>query len=290
MITIKSISNYLLERFQIIPLMILVLTDLMVIKNITSGMIIPIQKFILSFLFIIAYLFHNRVADDQRDFNFDMEFYPERDLQKGILNFTLLKKISYIMIIIMLLISILFGNLSIIALMPLFVYTYFSKKDFFLADDFKIKNLFFYNFLNMIQLLFLQVFIYVSILNSFKIDRIIFLHILLVFILSIQVEIARKIKPIKSPGNEFYSDHLGMKGAIILWYFFGLLSIIVSIFIGDLLDISRLNIILFESQILIIYFLSGFVFLKYQTKKYENIFWFGLLIAYAGQNMILTYA
>ena len=126
MITIKSISNYLLERFQIIPLMILVLTDLMVIKNITSEMIIPIQKFILSFLFIIAYLFHNRVADDQRDFNFDLEFYPERDLQKGILNITLLKKISYIMIIIMLLISILFGNLSLIALMPLFAYTYFS--------------------------------------------------------------------------------------------------------------------------------------------------------------------
>ena len=64
-----------------------------------------------------------------------------------------------------LLIAIVLGRLSQIIFLPLIVYTLVAKKDFFLPEDFKIKRLFTYNFINMLQLLFLQIFVYVSILN-----------------------------------------------------------------------------------------------------------------------------
>ena len=194
------------------------------------------------------------------------------------------------MIGIMTLIALWMGKLSLLFFVPLLFYTLLAKKDFLLPDHFKIKNLFTYNLINMVQLLFLQIFIYVSILDSLVLDDIVWAHILFVFILSIQVEITSNVKPDISPGNELYSDRLGMGGAIMLWYFFGLASIIISITICGLLGIGLKHILFFEALILLACFFSGLLYLKNETSVYENLFWLGLLVTYIGQNMILTYA
>ena len=88
------LSKYLLKRFQIIPLLGVIITDMMVIDRLTSNREIPFWRFFFSFVFVLAYLFHNRVADDKRDFEFDMEYYPDRDLQKGIISISFLEKAS----------------------------------------------------------------------------------------------------------------------------------------------------------------------------------------------------
>ena len=85
--------KYLLKRFQIIPLLALVITDMMAIDRLTSNREIPFWRFFFSFVFVLAYLFHNRVADDKRDFEFDMEYYPDRDLQKGIISISFLENL-----------------------------------------------------------------------------------------------------------------------------------------------------------------------------------------------------
>ena len=118
--TTVMLSNYLLKRFQILPLLAIIITDMMVIKRITSNIVIPQWKFYLSFVFIIIYLFHNRVADDKRDFDFDMEFYPDRDLQKGKISIVFLERASFIMIGIMTLIALWMGKLSLLFFVPLY--------------------------------------------------------------------------------------------------------------------------------------------------------------------------
>ena len=283
------LSKYLLKRFQIIPLLALVITDMMVIDRLTSNREIPFWRFFFSFVFVLAYLFHNRVADDKRDFEFDMEYYPDRDLQKGIISISFLEKTSFLMIGLMTIISVLMGQLSIIFFLPLLFYTILAKKDFFFADDFKIKYLFTYNIINMLQILLLQIFIYVSILDDLILDNILLFHVLLVFILSIQVEITRKTKPNTSKGNELYSDRLGMKGAIMLWMFFGVGSMAISSTICVLLGINVKDILFYEAIIFSICFISGSQYLKNPTSFSENIFWCGLLVSYIGQNLILIY-
>ena len=283
------LSKYLLKRFQIIPLLALIITDMMVIDRLTSNREIPFWRFFFSFVFVLAYLFHNRVADDKRDFKFDMEYYPDRDLQKGIISISFLERASFLMIGLMIIISVLMGQLSIMFFLPLLFYTILAKKDFFFPDNFKIKYLFTYNIINMLQILLLQIFIYVSILDDMMLDNIILFHILLVFILSIQVEITRKTKPNTSRGNELYSDRLGMKGAIMLWIFFGVGSMVISATICVLLGINIKDILFYEAIILTICFISGLTYLKNATSFSENIFWFGLLVSYIGQNLILIY-
>ena len=72
MTKIQTFINYLHVRFQIIPLIVLLFTDLIVIKRITNDYIIPDWKLYTCFLFTLIYLFHNRVADDKRDFDFSL--------------------------------------------------------------------------------------------------------------------------------------------------------------------------------------------------------------------------
>ena len=141
----------------------------------------------------------------------------------------------------------------------------------------------------MLQILLLQIFIYVSILDDLILDNILLFHVLLVFVLSIQVEITRKTKPNISKGNELYSDRLGMKGAILLWMFFGVGSIVISATICVLLGIDIKDILFYEAFIFTICFISGLTYLKNATNFSENIFWFGLLVSYIGQNLILIY-
>ena len=108
-----TLSKYLLKRFQIIPLLALVITDMMVIDKLTSNREIPFWRFFFSFVFVLAYLFHNRVADDKTDFEFDMEYYPDRDLQKGMISMPFLERASFLMIGLMIITSVLMGHLSI---------------------------------------------------------------------------------------------------------------------------------------------------------------------------------
>jgi len=80
-----------------------------------------------------------------------------------------------------------------------------------------------------------------------------------------------------------------MKGAILLWMFFGVGSMTISATICVLLGLDIENILFYETIIFTICFISGFTYLKNPTSFSENVFWCGLLVSYIGQNIILIY-
>ena len=286
----KIFINYLLERFQIIPLSILVASDILVIYRITYNQNILIWKYVIYFMFVILYLFHNRLADDRRDYDFDKKFYPNRAVQKGLISLRQINNLSYIAIFLMLIIAGSFSFLSLAIFTLLILYTLVAKKDFFLPKDFKEKHLFVYNFLNMIQILSLQIFIYVSIINSLDFTHFIYSHILFVFILSIQVEISRKIKPEISLANDLYSDRMGMGRSIILWGVFGIFSIINSAYLAYIIGIQLNTILFLEFIMLTLFFIGGTLYYLKKSLTYENYFLAIMILTYIGQNLFLAYA
>jgi len=288
--SIRIYIKYLLERFQVIPLSLLVASDILVIYRITSDKNIILWKYLVAFLFVILYLFHNRLADDQRDFDFDHKFHPDRAIQRGIISLNQLEILSFISIILMILLSGSFNFLSLTIFIPLILYALFAKKDFFLAHDFKEKHLFSYNFLNMLQMLSLQIFIYASMIDSLRFNSFIWLHILFVFVLSLQVEVTRKIKPRTSLGNDLYSDHMGMGGAIVLWGSFGIFSLFISAYLAYMLNIDLYTIILVEFVMLLLFFIGGILYYLKKSPIYENYFWAIMILTYVGQNLFLSYA
>ncbi len=286
----KIFINYLLERFQIIPLSILVASDILVIHRITYNQNIFIWKYVIYFMFVILYLFHNRLADDRRDYDFDKKFYPNRAVQKGLISLRQINNLSYIAIFLMLIIAGSFSFLSLAIFILLILYTLVAKKDFFLPKDFKEKHLFVYNFLNMLQILSLQIFIYVSIINSLDFTHFIYSHILFVFILSIQVEISRKIKPEISLANDLYSDRMGMGRSIILWGVFGIFSIINSAYLAYIIGIQLNTILFLEFIMLTLFFIGGTLYYLKKSLTYENYFLAIMILTYIGQNLFLAYA
>ena len=286
----KIFINYLLERFQIIPLSILVASDILVIYRITYNQNILIWKYVNYFMFVILYLFHNRLADDRRDYDFDKKFYPNRAVQKGLISLRQINNLSYIAIFLMVIIAGSFSFLSLAIFTLLILYTLVAKKDFFLPKDFKEKHLFVYNFLNMLQILSLQIFIYVSIINSLDFTHFIYSHILFVFILSIQVEISRKIKPEISLANDLYSDRMGMGRSIILWGVFGIFSIINSAYLAYIIGIQLNTILFLEFIMLTLFFIGGTLYYLKKSLTYENYFLAIMILTYIGQNLFLAYA
>ncbi len=286
----KIFINYLLERFQIIPLSILVASDILVIHRITYNQNIFIWKYVIYFMFVILYLFHNRLADDRRDYDFDKKFYPNRAVQKGLISLRQINNLSYIAIFLMVIIAGSFSFLSLAIFTLLILYTLVAKKDFFLPKDFKEKHLFVYNFLNMLQILSLQIFIYVSIINSLDFTHFIYSHILFVFILSIQVEISRKIKPEISLANDLYSDRMGMGRSIILWGVFGIFSIINSAYLAYIIGIQLNTILFLEFIMLTLFFIGGTLYYLKKSLTYENYFLAIMILTYIGQNLFLAYA
>ena len=283
----KIFINYLLERFQIIPLSILVASDILVIYRITYNQNILIWKYVIYFMFVILYLFHNRLADDRRDYDFDKKFYPNRAVQKGLISLRQINNLSYIAIFLMVIIAGSFSFLSLAIFTLLILYTLVAKKDFFLPKDFKEKHLFVYNFLNMLQILSLQIFIYVSIINSLDFTHFIYSHILFVFILSIQVEISRKIKPEISLANDLYSDRMGMGRSIILWGVFGIFSIINSAYLAYIIGIQLNTILFLEFIMLTLFFIGGTLYYLKKSLTYENYFLAIMILTYIGQNLFL---
>ena len=286
----KIFISYLLERFQIIPLSILVASDILVIYRITYNQNILIWKYVIYFMFVILYLFHNRLADDRRDYDFDKKFYPNRAVQKGLISLRQINNLSYIAIFLMVIIAGSFSFLSLAIFTLLILYTLVAKKDFFLPKDFKEKHLFVYNFLNMLQILSLQIFIYVSIINSLDFTHFIYSHILFVFILSIQVEISRKIKPEISLANDLYSDRMGMGRSIILWGVFGIFSIINSAYLAYIIGIQLNTILFLEFIMLTLFFIGGTLYYLKKSLTYENYFLAIMILTYIGQNLFLAYA
>ncbi len=279
--------TYLIQRFQIIPLSLLVFSDLWVVSRLTEG---SWSEYLLLLLIVMTYLFHNRVADDERDYNFDAQFHQDRDVQKGVLSIKTMKVVSRWTAIVLLILCALNGWLGWFVGLVLVLIARWVRVDFGLPETFKSNYFFLYNFLNMLQMLVLQIAVYVLIIGSLEFSFAILIHIALVFALSMHAEWTRKILPEKTAGRDYYSDRLGFKPSLIFWFCFGPLVGVLAIFLGVEIGIE-LSYLLVAMAVLLSILLAGLMaYQSWKNKKGETLFWVSFLSVYVGINALLALA
>ena len=90
----------------------------------------------------------------------------------------------------------------------------------------------------MIQMVLLQLFVYVIFTNQFTLNKVMIIHLLFVIFNTIILEFIRKIKTDKeeSKGKDTYSWHLGYKKSLYIFYAFNILNVVT--FIWMLYSIS----------------------------------------------------
>jgi hypothetical protein len=163
----------------------------------------------------VLFLFHMRVSDDHKDHFFDNRYHADRPVQKKIVS---LKEIAWLDRA-----GIVFQALLNAALFPIallwwllaYAYSSVAGGDFFLGASIR-ERFYLYNLLNMLQLLFVQAYLYALIDPAFSAVNILFvIHFLFVLLNAAVLEFARKMKhpAQESAGNDTYSARLGVRGA-----------------------------------------------------------------------------
>lgn len=287
---IKRFNLYQKERF---PLIVLLFTTTSVIlsslKIISPS--ISVRQIVIILFGALAYLFHLRVVDEWRDYNHDNRYHQLRPIPQNIISIKELVLINLFGILFFLTVAVIFGLFSTIIGIIALGYSFIAAKDFF--RGYKIREAFYiYSILGVIQLLILQLFIYVLISKKFYFNHLVWLHLLFVLFGSIIVEIIRKtkIKDEESGGKDTYSWRLGFSGSLYTCSFLAIFDYLIFGILVYLLGEWTFGIFIISLPFLL--FLLLFLVFHYikRNKKSENLLLLFTIIFYVGLNLIIYFS
>lgn len=226
---IKRLNIYQKERF---PILVLLFTTTSVILS-STAVSIPLKDnplnylngMIVAFVTLILFMFHIRVLDEYRDYKFDSKYHTERPVQRGVISLKELLILDVIGLILQATINIIYLDLGFISWLVAFGYTFLAGNDFFLKKWLR-KKFYLYNLLNLLQMLFLQIYLYIIIVHSLKFENILLIiHFIFVLLNIGLLEFGRKLKTRseEGAGNDTYSSRMGIKKASFIYIFICLL-------------------------------------------------------------------
>jgi len=178
-----------------------------------------LTEIIISFITLLLFMFHIRVLDEHKDYNFDSKYHKERPIQRGLISLKELLILDVIGLIIIFLLNAFFPIRAVIFLFIAFAYTLLAGNEFFMKKWIR-KKFFLYNFLNLLQLLFLQFYLYSLIDPKFSFKEVLLtVHFVFVLFNVGLLEFARKlkIKSQESEARDTYSSRLGMKKSVFIY-------------------------------------------------------------------------
>ena len=225
--TTKNFYIYQKERF---PIVVLGLSFLPAILS--SGAVVASQaefKFVLIALIVsVAYLLHVRIIDEFRDYEHDLRHHKERPVSSGVISLKELRVIDWLAIVAVPLVSLYSGPEALLIAVAMLLYSYFARKEFFLGLQFR-RYFYLYNAVNLVQMLLLQILIYIIANPSFSFTTLVTVHFLFTTTGTIIFEFLRKVK---SPGNDgtgkdTYTWYLGLNNALLIYAAFATFNILL---------------------------------------------------------------
>lgn len=168
---------------------------------------------------LLLFMFHIRVLDEHKDYEFDSEHHKNRPVQRGLITLRELLIIDLFGIIILLLLNLTVSPRALIFLIVALAYTLLAGKEFFIKDWIR-KRFFLYNILNLLQLLFLQFYLYSMINPNFSFgNTLLAAHFVFVLFNIGIIEFARKLKSKReeTSARDTYSSRLGIKKAALIY-------------------------------------------------------------------------
>ena len=177
------------------------------------------KEIIVSFITLLLFMFHIRVLDEHKDYYFDSKYHSDRPVQKGLISLKELLILDIIGLVILFVLNIFFPFRAIIFLFIALGYTLLAGNEFFMKNWIR-KKFFLYNFLNLLQLLFLQFYLYSLIDPNFSFKNILLtVHFVFVLFNVGIIEFARKLKSKseETGAKDTYSSMLGIKKAVLVY-------------------------------------------------------------------------
>jgi 4-hydroxybenzoate polyprenyltransferase len=286
---LKRIYRYQDERF---PVKILFFTTLAVVLSSAAVLSFSVswQQIVLNLCAALAFLFHIRVIDESRDLQHDNRFHPERPVQRGLISIRELVMTDLPALAFFIAVALLYGKVAAIYGVILLIFSYIAWNDFFLGERFK-RQFYLYNAVNMIQMVLLQLFIYAVFTHSFRVSKVMWIHLLFVIFNTIIMEFVRKIKTgeEETKGNDTYSWHLGYARSLYIFYLFSLVNFFT--FAWMLYTISKdiRNYLIISLLLLGLLSYAVFSHLHKRKKTTENLLLLSTVVNYVGLNLLIYF-
>ena len=126
----NTMIEYILKRFPVHLLFIFTSVNIFSVQKFLTGQY-DISGLPISIIFLL-FLFHLRLLDEIKDFEFDTKHHKDRPVQKGSVSLVSIKKLIVINIILMFSLTY-FTNLLLLLAIPI-AYTFLMFKEFFIKD------------------------------------------------------------------------------------------------------------------------------------------------------------
>jgi hypothetical protein len=216
----KIISRFHLYQKERFPIIVLAISLFPAILS--SGVVVSshpnIVKATMALIAAIAYLLHIRVIDEHRDFNHDSVHHVDRPVQVGLISRGELRKIDFFAICVLLVVAIFSGVYATLIAIIMLCYSYLAEREFFLGEK-AHRHFFFYNSINLVQMLLMQVFVYFIFTNVLSLTALLVTHFLFTTTGTIIFEFMRKLKipGEDGTGKDTYTFHLGFNNSIIIY-------------------------------------------------------------------------
>lgn len=286
---INRFHSYQKERFPMIVLAISLFPAIL-----SSGIVVSsdpsIFKAILALIAAIAYLLHIRVIDEHRDFDHDNTHHNNRPVQLGLISKKELQKIDVLSILVLLGIAILSGGYAILMVIIMLFYSYLAGKEFFLGEKIH-QHFFFYNSINLVQMLLMQVFVYFIFTNTLSLSALLVTHFLFTTTGTIIFEFMRKVKipGEDGTGKDTYTWHLGFSNSIITYIILAFINILLFIRITSLISTRPLTWLIFSGFLTTAIVLVAVIHYIKRKKLTDQLLQLSFLLCYGILNLVIYF-
>ena len=285
----KRFYSYQKERF---PMIILALSLFPAILS--SGAIVAthpsILKAFLAVVASIAYLLHIRVIDEHRDFHHDNTHHVSRPVQTGLISKKELGKIDILSIVVLLGVALFSGVYATGVAVFMLFYSYLAGKEFFIGEKIR-QYFFFYNAINLVQMLLMQVFVYLIFTNTLSLNALLIAHFLFTTVGTIIFEFVRKVKipGDDGTGRDTYTWHLGFGNSIIIYVMLALANVFLFLRVADLISNQHFTWLIFSGLLGIILISQAVIHWIKKKRLTDQLLQLSFLLSYGILNLIIYF-
>ena len=287
--TARKFYTYQQERFPVVVLTISLFPAIL-----SSGAVVSSHPMLSQMAFAliasIAYLLHIRVIDEHRDFEHDNTHHFGRPIQVGVISKKELKYVDILAILVLVAIAVSAGLLALALSVLMLGYSYLAAKEFFMGE--KIRSYFFtYNALNLIQMLLMQIFVYVIFANTLPVNKLVVAHFLFTTVGTLVFEFVRKLKipGEDGTGRDTYTWYLDFDHALTIYQAFIFLDALLFFWIATLISPHVSAVLFFALVLTIAASFSTLIHKMKKTRQTEQLMQLSFLLLYGFFNIAIYF-
>lgn len=287
--TTKKFHSYQRERF---PLVVLGLSFLPAILS--SGAVMlgrpTLVQVAVTLVASLAYLLHVRVVDEHRDFEHDNIHHTARPVQVGTISKEELRLVDTVAVVLLIIIAAMMGALALILVTLMLVYSYLAEKEFFVGKRIR-SHFFIYNGVNLVQMLLLQLFVYIVFANPFPFTSLVWAHFLFTTAGTVIFEFVRKLKRPGDDGSgkDTYTWHMGFSNAIIVYSLLLLLNTVLFFWTVTLISPLSVGWLVFLLVLVVSTYLAALMHWIKKTHQTDQLMQLSFLIQYGIFNLAIYF-